>query len=65
MLEAIESLRNTNYSGHQITVQKRKQVRMSEKTFTPCLMQRNTGENSGPIFLTHTPKNFEAAQKES
>ena len=32
---------------------------------TPGMLQRNNGENSGPIFLTHTPKNFEAATRES
>ena len=63
MLDSVDSLKGIGYSGYQLTVQQRKyQVRKTAFN-TPGMRQRD-GENSAPIFLTHTPKNFESAQQD-
>jgi len=60
LMQAIESLKGIGYQGYSLNVHRRKLKLPSLNTpGMPSL--RNNGENSGPIFLTNTPKNFEAA----
>ena len=63
MLESIESLKGIGYDGYSLTVHRRKLKLPTLNTPGIASMRNNAGggENSGPIFLTNTPKNFEAA----
>lgn len=64
-MESIESLKGIGYDGYSLTVHRRKMKLPNLNTPGMASMRNNAGgggENSGPIFLTHTPaKNFETA----
>lgn len=60
MLQAIESLKGIGYHGYSLNVHRRK-LKLPAINTPGIPSIRNNGESSGSIFLTNTPKNFEAA----
>lgn len=63
MTAALDMLKGIGFDGHSISVHRRVYPTEKGKKKNLGLSHRN-GENSAPIFLTSTPKNFDAAQKE-
>ena len=62
MTVALDMLNGVGFDGHSISIHRRVYPTMKGKK-QPGLSHRN-GENSAPIYLTSTPKNFDAAMKE-